>query len=224
VPFSDEVSIIGCRDAKGNIRFYPPSLNLHVNGILKASIANTHLPERVITQAENKLSTVMNGLKYVGVMAMECFVVDYQLVVNELAPRVHNSGHWTQAGSSICQFESHIRAVTGLPIGKPAYNGPTLMLNLIGTELNPSWFEIEGAEITWYGKEVREGRKLGHINICSPSDETLQKGLSKAINVSRTKDGKQISGVNTDCCARRRETTRYRQPTALGITRRFTTF
>jgi len=191
VPFSDEVSIIACRDAKGNIRFYPPSLNLHVNGILKASIANIHLPDRVITQAEEMLSKVMNGLKYIGVMAMECFVVDYQLVVNELAPRVHNSGHWTQAGSSICQFESHIRAAAGLPIGKPSNKGPTVMFNLIGMELNPRWFEIKGAEVTWYGKEVRLGRKLGHVNICSPSENTLK----KVYDILPIKDKKNVDWV-----------------------------
>ncbi len=174
INFSDEVSIVGCRDAKGKINFYPPALNLHVNGILKASVANVKLPERVIAQAEEMLEKVMSRTKYVGVMAMECFVVDYQLVVNELAPRVHNSGHWTQAGSSICQFESHIRAVAGLPIGNPTSKNFTVMFNLIGTDINPKWFDIKGAEITWYGKEVRPGRKLGHINICKPNANTLR--------------------------------------------------
>lgn len=174
IGFSDEISIIGCRDAKGDLRFYPPALNLHNNGILKASVAGVNLPKENIKQAEAMLTKVMEGMDYVGVMAMECFLVDYQLVVNELAPRVHNSGHWTQAGSSVCQFESHVRAIAGLPIGKPQTKGATVMINIVGESFNPLWLDIPGAEVTWYGKEVRAGRKLGHINFCEPNAIAMQ--------------------------------------------------
>src|SRR5690606_13673806 len=119
IAFDDEVSLIGMRDPQGSCYFYPLALNLHVNGILMASIAplpQVHDAERDALQqkAERMLGTIMNHLDYVGVMAMECFRLGNQLLVNELAPRVHNSGHWTQAGASYSQFEAHLRAITGL--------------------------------------------------------------------------------------------------------------
>ncbi len=114
-----------------------------------------------------------------GVMAMECFRVGERLLINELAPRVHNSGHWSQAGCSISQFESHLRAICGLPILAPATRGTTLMVNLLGTERNDRWLTLPEAELYWYGKAVRPGRKVGHINFCFTVDtnpgETLDK-------------------------------------------------
>jgi len=166
IAFDEEVSIVGMRDRAGKLAFYPLVLNLHTDGILAASIAPLKRLSHLQPQAEQMLGAILTELDYVGVMAMECFRVGDRLLVNELAPRVHNSGHWTQAGSSISQFESHLRAVCNLPILPPATKGLTLMINLLGTPRNDGWLEIPEAELYWYGKEVRPGRKVGHINCC----------------------------------------------------------
>ena len=179
IPFTDEVSIIGVRSSSGESHFYPLSQNHHVNGILKATIGNGKKFAHLQATAEQMLGKVLKHFNYVGVMAMECFVVtdevgNQHLLVNELAPRVHNSGHWTQVGSSISQFESHVRAIVNLPLGKRSYYGVTLMLNLVGIEYDKRWLDIQGAKLYWYQKEVRSGRKLGHINLLNPSAENLE--------------------------------------------------
>ena len=179
IAFTDEISIIGVRAHSGETRFYPLSQNHHVNGILKATIGNGKKFAHLQLQAEKMLTKVLEHFNYVGVMAMECFVVNdnnqQHLLVNELAPRVHKSGHWTQAGCSISQFESHVRAITDLPLGQPSYHGITVMLNLVGTQYDKHWLEVEGVRLHWYQKEVRPGRKLGHINILNPSKTNLTK-------------------------------------------------
>jgi 5-(carboxyamino)imidazole ribonucleotide synthase len=100
------------------------------------------------------LSAIMHELNYVGVMAMECFVTADGLLINELAPRVHNSGHWTQNGASISQFELHLRAITDLPLPPPVVNSPSVMINLIGTDLNYDWLKLPLVHLHWYDKEV----------------------------------------------------------------------
>jgi len=167
IAFDEEVSLIGARDADGNMIFYPLTLNLHVDGILMASIAPLPRLTNLQSQAENMLSHLLTHLNYVGVMAMECFRVGEHLLINELAPRVHNSGHWTQAGSSLNQFEAHLRAISNLPLTTPAIKSLTVMINLIGIERNNEWLHIPGAELYWYNKAVRAGRKVGHINLCA---------------------------------------------------------
>ncbi len=109
----------------------------------------------------------MNALDYVGVMAMECFRIGDELLINELAPRVHNSGHWTQAGASTNQFENHIRAVAGLPLTPIIIKNQSMMINLIGVPVDYDWLSVSGLELYWYKKEVRVGRKVGHINMCA---------------------------------------------------------
>jgi phosphoribosylaminoimidazole carboxylase (NCAIR synthetase) len=116
-------------------------------------------------QAESMLSAIMQELGYVGVMAMECFVTPGGLLINELAPRVHNSGHWSQNGASISQFELHLRAITDLPLPQPVVTSPSVMINLIGTDLNYTWLALPLVHLHWYDKEVRPGRKVGHLNL-----------------------------------------------------------
>ncbi|MBE8716759.1 5-(carboxyamino)imidazole ribonucleotide synthase [Cellvibrio polysaccharolyticus] len=169
IAFDEEVSLVGARDAQGNCVFYPLTLNLHVNGILLGSVAPLNRLAHLQAQAEHMLSALLNKLNYVGVMAMECFRTGDHLMINELAPRVHNSGHWTQAGASINQFELHLRGVSGLPLGSPVIKGTNVMVNLVGTEQQTAWLAVQGAEQIWYGKEVRPGRKVGHINFCGNS-------------------------------------------------------
>ena len=177
VDFSDEASIIGVRNAAGECEFYPLTLKLHVGGILLASVAPVARLQALQGQAEIMLGKLMTALDYVGVMAMECFVVDGRLVVNEIAPRVHNSGHWTQAGSSISQFELHLRAITGLPLARPITKNVSVMLNLIGVERDDRWLSVSGAELYWYGKEVLPGRKVGHINLSLANSTALHNAL-----------------------------------------------
>jgi len=164
IKFDREVSVIGARNRQGQLCFYGLTENHHVNGVLAVSI---HQPGRfkdLQQQAENMLSTVMNALNYVGVMAMELFQVGDRLIVNEIAPRVHNSGHWTQIGASIDQFELHLRAVCDLPLPAPHQFGTSVMINLLGMEWNPAWLAVGAGQMHWYDKEFRPGRKMGHVN------------------------------------------------------------
>ena len=177
IDFDEEVSLVGMRDRSGQSSFYPLALNLHTSGILAASIAPLARLAPLQAQAESKLGALLDELDYVGVMAMECFRVGDRLLINELAPRVHNSGHWTQAGASVSQFESHLRAICNLPLVTPATRGITVMINLLGIERDDRWLAIPEAELYWYGKEVRPGRKLGHLNLCAPSTAAMQAAL-----------------------------------------------
>lgn len=177
IPFDEEVSIVGVRSDSGEMYFYPLSLNLHLDGILRASLVGLDRLKRLQKEAEQMLGTLMQHLDYCGVMAMELFRLGDHLLVNEVAPRVHNSGHWSLGGASVSQFEWHVRASCGLPLAPAKLKGTTLMLNLIGTEKNPSWYAVPGSEVWWYGKSVRPGRKLGHINVCLPKTSELQKAV-----------------------------------------------
>ncbi|MDE8601896.1 5-(carboxyamino)imidazole ribonucleotide synthase [Marinomonas sp. RSW2] len=178
INFDEEVSLVGVRGKNGDTYFYPLTLNLHINGILYASISPLDRLKPFQSKAETMLSKLMEALDYVGVMAMECFRVGDDLLINELAPRVHNSGHWTQAGASVCQFENHVRAVTGLPLAPAEVKNQSMMVNLIGIDLDYEWLKIKGLELYWYKKEVRLGRKVGHLNFCSGSLTILQSALA----------------------------------------------
>lgn len=184
IPFDDEVSLVGIRDKRGQCYFYPLTLNLHVNGILMASLAPLpQIPEaerqQLQAQAEQMLGKILKGLDYVGVMAMECFHLKDKLLVNELAPRVHNSGHWTQSGASISQFEAHLRAIADLPLHTPVLRAPTAMVNLVDVERNNTWLSVPGVHLFWYGKDVRPGRKVGHLNICDPDGRRRQQSFTE---------------------------------------------
>lgn len=179
IAFDEEVSLIGARSADGQCVFYPLTLNLHVDGILLGSVSPLPRLAPLQAKAEAMLSALLNKLEYVGVMAMECFRLGDQLLINELAPRVHNSGHWTQAGSNIDQFELHLRMITQRPVAPLTVKAQSLMVNLVGTEFNPKWYHVAAAEVTWYGKSVRDGRKVGHINLCHADLDLLEQSLSE---------------------------------------------
>lgn len=169
VRFDREVSLVGVRNAKGETLVYPLTENHHVNGVLAVSLA---LPgqQELQQQAKQMFDAVAAALDYVGVLALEFFQVGDQLLVNEIAPRVHNSGHWTQQGSDTCQFENHLRAVCGLPLGSTALVRPTVMVNILGEDtVNPEVLALPSCHLHWYGKSKRAGRKMGHINICGNS-------------------------------------------------------
>lgn len=181
IPFDGEVSLVGARFKHDETRFYPVTHNLQQNGILRYSVYHPDFPQQAHfqTQAEQMLKQIMDELNYIGVMAMECFVVGDKLLINELAPRVHNSGHWTQLGCSISQFELHLRALLDLPTPKLEPIAPSVMVNLIGIEHNNAWLNVPFSQLHWYGKEVRAGRKVGHINLTHPSNTQLIALLEK---------------------------------------------
>ncbi|AOF14189.1 TPA: 5-(carboxyamino)imidazole ribonucleotide synthase [Yersinia enterocolitica] len=178
INFSGEVSLVGARSHQGKSVFYPLTHNLHEDGILRMSVALPQPNRKLQQQAEKMLSAIMDKLNYVGVMAMECFIVGDSLLINELAPRVHNSGHWTQNGASISQFELHLRAILDLPLPTPVVNTPSAMVNLIGTPVNTEWLSLPLVHLHWYEKEVREGRKVGHLNLNDPDGAKLSTALA----------------------------------------------
>jgi len=174
IPFQREVSLIGARSSNGDVQVFPLTENHHVNGVLSVSLA---LPDNSVLQqqAQSMFGAVANSLNYVGVLAIEFFDVDGELLVNEIAPRVHNSGHWTQQGADVCQFEQHLRAVCGLPLGSTALVRPSLMVNILGEDTVPqSILAIPGLHLHWYGKTKRAGRKMGHINLSGATTTELK--------------------------------------------------
>jgi 5-(carboxyamino)imidazole ribonucleotide synthase len=177
INFTEEVSLVGGRNRQGHCFFYPLALNLHQDGILMASIAPLSRLSALQPQAEAMLSAIMDSLDYVGVMAMECFRLGEQLLVNELAPRVHNSGHWTQAGTHMDQFQLHLRLLCDLPVMTPQVNFPCVMVNLIGLEKDDRWLSLANAELFWYNKEVRPGRKVGHLTLSIHEGQILESSI-----------------------------------------------
>jgi 5-(carboxyamino)imidazole ribonucleotide synthase len=182
IPFDREVSLIGARGKDGKVVVYPLAENIHIDGVLSLSTAIDDLPLQ--QQAKQMFTAVADRLNYVGVLALEFFDVQGQLLVNEIAPRVHNSGHWTQQGAETCQFENHIRAVCGLPLGSTKLIRPTSMINILGEDTLPeSILATEGCHIHWYGKEKRPGRKMGHINVTADYSAQLQRLLISLANI-----------------------------------------
>ena len=183
IPFQREVSLIGARNSKGEVQVYPITENHHVNGVLSVSLA---LPgnDQLQQQARQMFTAVANQLNYVGVLAIEFFDVNGELLVNEIAPRVHNSGHWTQQGADVCQFEQHLRAVCGLPLGSTALVRPSLMVNILGEDRVPERIlDIPGLHLHWYGKTKRAGRKMGHINLSGATTTELKTRFEKLISL-----------------------------------------
>jgi 5-(carboxyamino)imidazole ribonucleotide synthase len=163
--FSREISLVGARSASGRTVFYPLSANHHGAGILRYGIAPYANPGLERT-ARRYLQRVMDALAYVGVLTIEFFVVKGRLVANEMAPRVHNSGHWTIEGCVTSQFENHLRAICDLPLGSTRALGHTAMVNFLGTMPDRArLLAIDGLAFHDYGKEARPGRKLGHCTI-----------------------------------------------------------
>ncbi|NNC37068.1 MAG: 5-(carboxyamino)imidazole ribonucleotide synthase [Acidimicrobiales bacterium] len=171
-PFVREVSIVAARDHNGNVKCFPLTENVHKNHILHTSSSPTSDPQNVEETAKSIAHRVLDALDYVGVLAVEFFELDGgKLIVNEIAPRVHNSGHWTMDGDCADQFEQHIRAISGLELGDPKPKVSVIMTNLIGDEIEqiPAYQGKPNTHVHDYDKkEVREGRKMGHINVTKP--------------------------------------------------------
>ena len=178
IPFEREVSIIAVRSAQGELAFYPVGENRHVGGILHRTDIHPNDPAQAY--AESCARRVLTGLNYVGVLAIEFFEHQGQLIANEMAPRVHNSGHWTQNGSVTSQFENHLRAILGWPLGRTTPLGHSIMLNLIG-QMPPRVpvLALPGVHLHDYGKTPRAGRKLGHINLAADTLAACREQASK---------------------------------------------
>ncbi len=175
VPFEREISVIAARSADGQVECFDVTENEHRDHILKVSRAPAAIPDSLAAQAREVATKIADALGYVGVLAVEMFVLadakGPKVLVNEIAPRVHNSGHWTLDGASISQFEQHIRAIAGWPLGKPVRHGEVTMTNLIGDEISsyPEWLTVPGATVHIYGKgAARPGRKMGHVTQVAP--------------------------------------------------------
>lgn len=167
VDFTAEISVIVARGADGQVAAFDPGLNVHEGGILRTTTVPCGLSARVTTDAVLIAARIANALDYVGVLGVELFVTPEGLIVNEIAPRVHNSGHWTQAGCAVDQFEQHIRAVAGLPLGDGKRHADVVMENLIGDDIDrvPDLLAQPRTQVHLYGKgQPRPGRKMGHVN------------------------------------------------------------
>lgn len=171
IRFSSEVSVIAARGLDGQVAAYDPGENVHRDGILATTTVPARLAPGLRSDAVLVAARILNALDYAGVMGVELFVTDAGLVVNEIAPRVHNSGHWTQNGCAVDQFEQHIRAVAGWPLGDGSRHSDVVMENLIGNDIDrlPELAGETGTAIHLYGKaEARPGRKMGHVNRVQP--------------------------------------------------------
>ena len=167
VDFSAEISVIAARGRDGAVAAFDPGLNVHEDGILATTTVPAPIPAGLRTDAVLIASRILQALEYTGVLGVELFVTPRGLLVNEIAPRVHNSGHWTQAGCAVDQFEQHIRAIAGWPLGDGRRHADVVMENLIGADVaRVATLAAEpGTQIHLYGKaEARPGRKMGHVN------------------------------------------------------------
>ncbi|MGH1415593.1 MAG: 5-(carboxyamino)imidazole ribonucleotide synthase [Pelagimonas sp.] len=167
VNFTSEISVIAARAIDGQVAAYDPGENVHRDGILHTTTVPAKMPGRFLTDAVLMAGRILNELDYVGVMGVEFFVTPQGLIINEIAPRVHNSGHWTQNGCVCCQFEQHIRAVAGLPLGDGQRHSDVQMENLIGDDMDkmPDLLADPSCALHLYGKaEVKPGRKMAHVN------------------------------------------------------------
>ena len=170
VPFEREISVIAARSHDGKVVCFDVTENEHGDHILRRSLVPAAISEAVADEATRIATSIAQALNYVGVLAVEMFVVangsGHRVLVNEIAPRVHNSGHWTIDGASVSQFEQHVRAIAGWPLAEPERRGRIEMFNLIGNEAEDyaKWLVTPGASVHLYGKSVwRPGRKMGHV-------------------------------------------------------------
>ncbi len=193
IPFELEISVLVARSATGEVRVWPVQENQHVNGILDLTIVPARLDTAVLDQAQTLARRLVDALDYVGVLCVEIFVTPDGLLLNEIAPRPHNSGHYTIEGCQTSQFEQQVRALVGAPLGDPSLVQPAVMVNVLGdvwldalVPMQPAWNEVlalPGAHVHLYGKaEARKARKMGHVTCVAA---TLEEALATAVEVKR---------------------------------------
>jgi len=182
VTFSRELSVVVARGADGSTAVYTPVENEHRDGILALTLAPAPNLEPELTEsAQAAAIAVAEALDHIGVLCVELFETAEGIVANEIAPRVHNSGHWSIEGAETSQFENHVRAVLGVPLGDASARGVSAMVNLVGGVPPVAQLDaIAGATVHLYGKEPRTGRKLGHVTIVAESAELLAAPLEQA--------------------------------------------
>ena len=180
VAFDRELSVVAVRGRDGEFRAWPLTENWHVDGVLSASLAPARVDEALRSTALSHARAIAERLDYVGVFALELFCRDGELLANELAPRVHNSGHWTIEGAETSQFQNHLRAVLGLPLGDTAVRGVACMLNWIGAMPDAApVLTAAGGHWHDYGKQPRDGRKVGHATLRADEAEALAQRLAE---------------------------------------------
>jgi 5-(carboxyamino)imidazole ribonucleotide synthase len=182
VNFSRELSVIAARAINGDIQIYPIAENIHEDGILRVSrVPVKNLCSKKEQQAKDFITLLLNHLNHVGVLTLELFDCEDGLVANEMAPRVHNSGHWSIEGSYCSQFENHVRAICGMPLGNPeAKQAASAMINIIGKNGDRNCvLANSNAHLHMYGKSERLNRKLGHINVFADTDKAVEESLEK---------------------------------------------
>ncbi|MFN2375048.1 MAG: 5-(carboxyamino)imidazole ribonucleotide synthase [Candidatus Binatia bacterium] len=197
--FDREVSQVAVRALDGSIAFYPLVENLHEGGVLRRSIAPAPRVGAALRRRAREITrAILETLQHVGVIAVEFFVCGDELRLNEIAPRVHNSGHWTIEGAATSQFENHLRAITGLPLGATHATGVSLLYNILGTPPTPARIlGVRGASLHLYGKSAAPGRKLGHvtIHVASPRDlPPLERRLIAALGPEELPEAVAVPG------------------------------
>ncbi|MFN3598225.1 MAG: 5-(carboxyamino)imidazole ribonucleotide synthase [Aquificaceae bacterium] len=184
IDFSFEFSLIGVRDKKGSRQVYPLTINHHERGILLYNFTRS----LSIKEAEDILLSLMEDLNLVGLLAVEFFYTwDGRVLINEFAPRPHNTGHYTLDGCYTSQFENLLRAICGLPLGSTRLKSPSGMVNILGLSLEEidlgSLLSIEGTKLYWYGKDKKPRRKMGHINLVAKTEQELEEKMEKVVNL-----------------------------------------
>ena len=181
IDFTRELSLLCVRSVSGELAFYPLVQNIHEAGILRVTLAPAPgLTPELQAMAQQFASRLLEHLDYAGVLALELFQIEGQLLANEFAPRVHNSGHFTIEGAVTSQFENHLRAITGLPLGDTSIRGSVAMLNLVGKMPNAAEIlALPDVHLHAYDKEPREGRKLGHVTLLAPNETERQQKLTQ---------------------------------------------
>ncbi len=196
VHFRAEISAVGVRDKKGRIGVFPVTQNVHEEGILLYNW--TPKEEEVPNDVVSVVSDLMEDLSVVGLLAVEFFLTEEgKILINEFAPRPHNTGHYTLDGAYTSQFENLTRAITGLPLGSTRLKAPSGMVNILGLSLEDIDVEdilsVEGAKLYWYGKEKRERRKMGHVNVVAEDHETLKLNLQEVLRIIYQRDASTFS-------------------------------
>jgi len=182
VPFTREISVVAVRGRDGGFSFYPVGENTHSGGILRHTVCR--LGDPMQSAAEGLASRLLERFDYVGVLALELFEAEGKLMANEMAPRVHNTGHWSIEGARTSQFENHVRAVAGLPLGGTSAACHSAMVNFIGSMPPASEvLSVDGARLHDYGKAPRAGRKLGHATVCGDGEEAVTAGLNRLLKL-----------------------------------------
>lgn len=190
VDFEREVSAVGVRDRRGRIKIYPITENFHEEGILLYNRTTERFPsEKEVLEI---VSSLMEDLSIVGLLAVEFFVTEDRILINEFAPRPHNTGHYTLDGAYTSQFENFLRAITDLPLGSTRLKLPSGMVNILGLSYNelsiPEILSVEGSKLYWYGKEKRERRKMGHVNLVAKDSKGVKDRIEQVLKLLYRRD------------------------------------